>query len=264
MPPVADENPAAPAAPAVKPGVWRRFGAAMGYPFHGMRLVFQHPRLLLLCAGPVLTAVVVSLLLFTGAISLGQRLAHRTGHGFFAELFFLFFVVFVFVAIGYFAYVALISIAAAPFCSAISDRVEAIHTGVTLPPQPFSTTLREAGRGVLHAIARAFVYLLISLPLSLFNMIFPPLAPVILCGQFVVTSYFLAYDFLDYPLSRRCAGFGQKWKFIDEHRAESLGFGFMLGLIFLFPVINVLMAPFAAAGAAILHADLRAGSVIKP
>jgi uncharacterized protein involved in cysteine biosynthesis len=43
---------------------------------------------------------------------------------------------------------------------------------------------------------------------------------------------------------------------VGENRAESLGFGAMVGLLLAIPALNMLVAPFAAVGAALLHVDV--------
>jgi CysZ protein len=152
--------------------------------------------------------------------------------------------------------VAILALACAPFCALLSDRTEAIAAGRPVPKHGIGTTLLEAGRGLLHTLFRLVCYAGISIPLYLLGLLVPPLSPIFVFLGMIVTSYFLAYDFLDYPLSSRHHGFSQKWAFIAQHRAESLGFGAMVGLMLAIPLFNLVVAPFAAIGAALLHVEL--------
>jgi CysZ protein len=160
------------------------------------------------------------------------------------------------VALGYVGFVVLLSLACAPFCSALSDRVECYATGRPIPKRALGATLYEALRGIGHALLRLGIYVVISVPLYLLGVVVPPASPVFAGLGMLVTTYFLAYDFFDYPLSSRERGFGEKWRYVMAHQAESLGFGAMVGLLLAVPALNVLVAPFAAVGAALLYVDL--------
>jgi CysZ protein len=251
------EPPAQAKAPR-KPGAFGRFFGAMGYPWKGMGFVIDHPRLLPLTLAPIATTVTAVLLLFSWAMQLAATLAHHWagGHGWLGRILFFLIMIFVVVPLGYLAFTAILSLSAAPFCAALSDRVEHLATGRPIPNLGVGGTILEALRGILHALLRLTVYLVISVPLYLIGLFVPPIAPITMMLGMIVTSYFLAYDFLDYPLSSRKKGFAEKWAFVDENRAESLGFGAMVGLLLAIPALNMLVAPFAAVGAALLHVDV--------
>jgi CysZ protein len=244
-------------APPRKPGAFSRFFGASAYPWKGIGFAFAHPKLLLFCAGPIATTVVAVILLFGGAWHLASSWAHGfAGDGFFGWLLFVFIMAFVVLAIGYVGFVAILALACAPFCAVLSDRTEALATGRPPPKHAIGTVLFEALRGIAHTLLRLAAYVAVSVPLYLLGIVLPPLSPIFVVLGMVITSYFLAYDFLDYPLSSRRHGFGQKWAFIAEHRAESLGFGAMVGLMLAIPLFNLVVAPFAAIGAALLHVEL--------
>jgi CysZ protein len=197
-------------------------------------------------------------LLLGGAWHLASSLAHRWtgGHGLLGAALFALIMAAVVAALGYVGFVVLLSLACAPFCSALSDRVEAIAAGRPPPKRTVGETLVEALRGVAHAIGRLALYVVVSVPLYLLGVAVPPASPIFVGLGMVVTSYFLAYDFLDYPLSSRARGFGAKWRYVMGHQPEALGFGGMVGLLLAVPALNVLVAPFAAVGAALLFVDL--------
>ncbi|MSP62609.1 MAG: hypothetical protein EXR72_20220 [Myxococcales bacterium] len=249
---------APPTRPSARPGAFGRFFHAAGFPFRGIGFAFAHPGLLPLCFAPIVTTLVAVALLFGGAMRLASSLASYfgSGHGWLVMALLALVIGLVLLGIGYIGFVVVLSLANAPFCSLLSERVEALATGRPAPSRGVIGILIEAGRGLLHALLRVVVYLAISLPLWLVNLIIPPLAPIMAILSILATSYFLAYDYLDYPLSNRAAGAGTKWGYVTEHGAESLGFGGMTGLLLAIPLLNLFIAPFAAVGATLLYVEM--------
>ena len=69
-------------------------------------------------------------------------------------------------------------------------------------------------------------------------------------------ALFLAYDGFDYPLARRGASFGAKWRYLALHPAQTIGYG--LGatvLYYLIPLALVIAPPLAAVGATLVYVD---------
>jgi CysZ protein len=246
------------APPSPKTSAFTRFGRGMTYLFKGAGFVGKHPRLLPLCVGPVLTSIILVLLLIIGANWGVSYLSQRWGggHGVWAGVIYILLMIFVVAALVFLGAVVLLSLAASPFCSLISERTEALATGKPVPSQSWGQIFTESLRGIGHALIRVFCYLALTLPLSALGFFLSPIAPVFLILQFVISAFFLAYDFLDYPLSRRCVGFGAKWIYVDRHRADSFGFGVTVALAILVPLANVIVPPIAAVGATLLYVDL--------
>ncbi len=253
---------------ATKPGAFARFFHGMAFPWKGIAFVFQHPRLIPLAFAPILATIATVALLFGAFAHLASAIAQRFsgGHGVIFGFLFAIMMALVTIAVYYVGFVAILSLASAPFCSSLSDRAEALATGRPIPRRGAKATLVEAGRGIVHALLALALYLAISLPISALGLLvnFIPLvgqvlSMVLYALGFLVTSYFFAYGYLDYPLSSRCAGFGEKWAYIGRHRAEALGFGGMVGLIVLVPIVNLLVAPFATVGAALLFVEIERG-----
>lgn len=237
-------------------GAFRRFGVGMGYPWKGLGFLGRHPQLIPLCIGPVIVAALGLAGLATLASRLATWVAQWVGHGWLAAVVYFLVMVFVVSALVYFGLVVVASIAASPFCSIIAERVEALATGTPLPPQPWGEILREALRGLGHALLRTLVFLAVTLPFSLIGLFISPLAPFLMVMQFFITAFFLGYDFLDYPLSRRNLDFSAKWAYVDRHRGVAMGFGAMTGLLLLVPVLNLFIPPVAAIGATLMFLDL--------
>ncbi|HEX2572251.1 MAG TPA: EI24 domain-containing protein [Polyangia bacterium] len=238
-------------------GTVARFFWGMSYLPKGGRYVLRHRSLVPWCLGPVLTAIVLlgafMVLASRGISWMSERLA---GHGLGAGVLYFFLMAFVGVAVLYFGLVTVASLAAGPFCGLLAERVEALATGEPGPKQSLGAMAAEVVRGVVHALARTGLYLAVTLPLTVVTLLLPPLGPLVVVVQFGVTGMFLAYDFLDYPLGRRGYGFGRKWSYIEQHRAEALGFGVAVALLLLVPFVNLVVPPLAAVGATLLFVHL--------
>src|SRR5439155_1742378 len=191
----------------------------MSFTWQGLAFVFRHPRLLPLALAPIaLTAAPVAWLLwrvFSWATSLGQRAGGGYLGGLIAGALMLLGLV-----AAYLVASVTILIASAPFCAALSDRAEALATGRPIPKHGVGKTVSEALRGLAHSLLATLIYFALSLALWLVGLVLGPLAPLTLVPSFLLTAYFFAYGFLNYPLSSRCAGFGEKWLYIGRHRAE--------------------------------------------
>jgi CysZ protein len=231
------------------------FFRAMSFPFRGVAFVAAHPRLWPWVFAPVAVTVVTVALLLGGAFALGAALLDRWtgGHGAWATVLAIIVLVFVVLALGYVAFVGLMAIVTAPFCALLSERTDEIAGGRALDTGGFVV---EAVRGIAHSIAQVAVYGAVVVPLHLSGLLVGPLAPVVAVIGFIATALFLAYDYLDLPLSTRRVRFADKWRFVQAHRAEALGFGGATALLMAIPVVNLFVPPFAAVGATLLHREL--------
>jgi uncharacterized protein involved in cysteine biosynthesis len=155
-------------------------------------------------------------------------------------------------AAGWVAYLAGCLVAAAPFSDGISERTERLVTGREPPPFSAANLLR----GIVHALLGAAIYLSLAGTLLVLHFVVPALAPLASVAAFVGTSVFLAYDHFDYPLQRRGRSFGDKWRFVAAHAAESLGFGAAASLVLLVPGLGLAVPPLCAVGATRLYLAL--------
>ena len=143
-------------------------------------------------------------------------------------------------------------IATAPFAGPLSARVEAKRTGVAPPP----TTLRDTLDDVVHTIVSLCIYLTLAGFVFLCQIVMSPLAPFLGVLGFCITAKYLAFDNLDFPLSRRKKTFDEKWKWLNAHKAETNGFGSLVALLTFLPGFGLVVPAIAAAGATLLYLDL--------
>lgn len=248
-------SPEAPLAPP-RPGF---FGAAT-YPFRGLGYLFTTPASWPLAAVPV---VVASLII--GALSWLSiaELPHLAGallpdhHGRVMAVvgvalkvaFALAGVVLAIIVGG-----ALAQPLSGPALEALVRRRE---RDLGLPPRPNSPFLLDVYRSARSA-AIGLLALPIAFALTLVELLVPGSSVVIIPLKLIVTGVFVSWDLLDYPLSVRGLGMRQRLAFLGEHRAEVLGFGVALAVVFLVPCAQLLLLPAGVVGATQLICSLEA------
>lgn len=147
-------------------------------------------------------------------------------------------------------------VATAPFAGPLTARVESKRSGAPPPATGIGETITD----VVHTIVSLAVYLAIAGFIFLLQLTMSPLAPFLGVLGFCVTAKYLAFDNFDFPLSRRKLAFGQKWAWLNAHKAETNGFGALVALLTFIPGLGLVVPAVAAAGATLLYLDLEAAS----
>ncbi len=165
------------------------------------------------------------------------------------------FVLWIFVAgVTFVSFLVVGLIASAPFAGPLSARIESRRTGK--PPPPVSVA--EMIEDLVHTLASLSVYLMVAGIILMFQFVLTPLAPLFGVLGFCVTAKYLAFDNLDFPLSRRKLSFNQKWAWLSAHKAETNGLGALVALLTFVPGLGLFVPTIAAAGATLLYLDLEA------
>jgi uncharacterized protein involved in cysteine biosynthesis len=136
---------------------------------------------------------------------------------------------------------------AAPFVDALTEKTESVVRG-THPRIGFWVGV---WRSLLHGGLKLLCYLgALALVWAL----------TVLTGVgggigAVLSAVLLAYDGFDYPLGRRDAGFGRKWRYLLLHPGQTLGYCVGTSLLYLFLPAIVVAPAFAAVGATLVFLD---------
>jgi uncharacterized protein involved in cysteine biosynthesis len=134
------------------------------------------------------------------------------------------------------------------FSDVLSERVER-RVGAQVPPgRFFASSARALGHGVLKLVLYAMA-LLVGLTVSLTTAGMGGAVGVALGGLF------LAYDGFDYPLARRGASFGAKWRYLALHPMQTIGYGLGCTVLYLVPLALVVAPPLMAAGATLVYLE---------
>ncbi|MBS2013126.1 MAG: EI24 domain-containing protein [Deltaproteobacteria bacterium] len=129
----------------------------------------------------------------------------------------------------------------------IARKQETALGGPSWPDQPFVA-------GTIRSLQVSLTALVVGLPilavLAVITFLVPPLAVVTVPLKFIVTGVLAAYDLLDYPLSIRGQGVGERVAFMKAHFSAVLGFGCAVAALLLIPGFGLFLLPFGVAGAA--------------
>lgn len=248
------------------------FFRGLAYPLRGLGILRRHPGLARYWLPPILltfAALVASLWLSVAysddVTALIWSPAPRDGatgwlievaHGLLHALSFV-------IGLGLLVVVCVLvsTLLAAPFNDALSEAIEAHETGS--PPPPFSVgrLLRDLGRTVRLELTKLAIYIAVMGPLLVVSWLVPGVGQVlyVLFGTLFTSAYF-AFDYIDWPASRRGLGFGERARLFRAHPLRMLGFGFgVWGCLFV-PLLNLAFMPLAVAGGTRLFLDVASTS----
>jgi uncharacterized protein involved in cysteine biosynthesis len=135
----------------------------------------------------------------------------------------------------------------APFVDALTEKAESLVRG----GHPRVGFWRSAWKALLHGALKMLCYL---------TALVLVWALTVLTGigggvGALLSALLLAYDGFDYPLARRGAGFGGKWRYLLLHPGQTLGYCVGASLLYLIPPAIVVAPAFAAVGATLAFLD---------
>lgn len=134
-----------------------------------------------------------------------------------------------------------------PILDALTERILR-DLGETLPPS----------RGIRHALLRSLVNQTLKLLLfgavqaGLLLLYVTPLALLHPPVSAFLSVLFLGFDYLDYPLDARQVPVPGRVAWMAAHPGATLGYGAVLFLVLLVPLLGTILLPLTVAGAALL------------
>lgn len=218
----------------------------------GFGFVARTPRAWPLAAAPVaifvaLLAVLGSLAVW-GAASLGSSL-----------------VVHIALGVGLVLLAVLLAMALAqPLAGPFLDRLVALQEEALglapPPPEPFA-------RSFARSLRVTFAGLLVALPLlallTVVGLLVPPALVVTMPLKGLLSAALLAWDALDYPLSRRGWGVRERLRWMTERKGDVLGFGIAAAVLLLIPGAGLVAIPVGITGATRLSAEGASARVLR-
>ncbi|MEE9319905.1 MAG: sulfate transporter CysZ [Granulosicoccus sp.] len=163
-----------------------------------------------------------------------------------------------------FVFTLLANLIGAPFNGLLAERVEAHLTGNTAPAAPPVMMMIKSLPRLMGSELGKLVYMVIFLvPLLLLQLI--PIvnlvAPVLL---FMFGAWMFALEYLDYPMGNHGALFRDVRRAVRQKRKTAFGFGVIVALFSLVPILNLFIMPIAVAGATALYVDHWPDSSLQP
>lgn len=154
-----------------------------------------------------------------------------------------------------FAFTLLANLIGAPFNGLLAERVEAHLTGNTSPAAPPLMVMIKSLPRLMGSELGKLLYMvafLIPLLLLQFIPVINIVAPVLI---FMFGAWMFALEYLDYPMGNHGALFRDVRRTMRQQRKTAFGFGIVVALFSMVPVINWFIMPVAVAGATALYVD---------
>ena len=154
-----------------------------------------------------------------------------------------------------YAFTLLANIIGAPFNSLLAERVEQHLTGKSPTTDPSLAFLLKSIPKTLRSELSKLLYLVLwSIPLLLIGFI-----PVInIAAPFLVFAFgawMFSLEYIDYPMGNHGKLFKEVKSSLQQQRPMALGFGFMVAVFSIIPIVNLVIMPIAVAGATALYVE---------
>lgn len=161
-------------------------------------------------------------------------------------LLFALFLVFGFTIVG--------NLIASPFLDVLSERTEERLTDKKIDePFSFKVLAGDVKAAVGNELKKIGIFILIQVILLLCNFI-PVIGNIIYAvGSPIFVIYFLAFEYLDFTLSRKRMAFGEKWNFMKQNKGACMGMGASFFFTTIVPFVNFFVMPVAVIGATLLY-----------
>lgn len=219
------------------------------YPFKCIKFFFRHPKLILYSIVPMMINIIIYGTIFfytyswlTGKASdFIQPLDPNSFLYLFVQSFISIITFLLVLLVCYFAFVIFGGIITAPFNEKISKFVE--ENLFLIKVESNLSFWEDAWMSIKAELKKILFYLTIMIPLILID--FLPMIGSIITFVFgsLFSFFYNALDYMDYPLTRRQAGFRKKLKVVGSKKDLSMGFGCISFLLTFIPVINILLNP---------------------
>lgn len=143
----------------------------------------------------------------------------------------------------FYTFTLVANVIAAPFNGLLSEKVELLLTGQPIEVDGDWKKLMKSLVPMILAELRKLLYFLLRAIPALILSIFIPFI------WLIFGSWMLAVDYVDYPLGNHGKIFPANVDVLRKRRFMSLGFGGMVSVLAIIPVLNFITVPAAVAGA---------------
>ncbi|WP_261842869.1 sulfate transporter CysZ [Aliamphritea ceti] len=152
--------------------------------------------------------------------------------------------------IVYFSFSVVANIIAAPFNGILSEKVEQRLRGVVVTDTGWAAIIAMVPQAVGREISKLMYYLPRFLLLLVIAMI-PVVGLVAPILWFLFGCWMMAIQYCDYPMDNNKVSFTDMRVALKQKRFTSLGFGGLVSLGMMIPLVNLLIMPAAVIGATI-------------
>ena len=151
----------------------------------------------------------------------------------------------------FYSFSVVANLLAAPFNSLLAEQVERLAQPGNTPRPATDLNWKELILSPLAALNRLLYFIGWAIPLLLLS--FVPVVNVAAPVLWVLFSaWMLALEYADYPLANRGLSFRNQRRLLRQHWPLTLGFGGIVLLLTLIPIVNFLAMPAAVIGATLM------------
>lgn len=155
------------------------------------------------------------------------------------------------ISITVYFFSAVLNLIASPFNGLLSEAVETKITGAVIPDEPIgqliSRTLQRELKKLGYFIPRYLGLLVISF-IPVVNVVSPLL-------WFIFGAWVLTLQYLDYALDNNGHSFADLHNALKLQPLTTLGFGFVVALGLMIPIVNLFVMPAAVCGATLYWSE---------
>ena len=153
---------------------------------------------------------------------------------------------------------------AGPFYDKMAEGVEQWFLGAKAETFDWKRVLGDAAWSLLHSLMGLTLYAAVMVPLFALNLV--PVAGSVLYTVLatVASSFFLARDLLDVPLSRRRLAFTAKLAYVRANAPVMFGLGLATVVLLAVPFANLVVLPCAVVGGTLIYLRIEHGEPVSP
>ena len=144
----------------------------------------------------------------------------------------------------------------APFTGLLAEAIERRLTGDQPARLSGHALIRDMGLSLLRVAQTLAYFLVFGVPLFVLSVI-PGVNLVALPAWILFNAWYFGIQYLDIPMANHRIPFPMVRHWAGLHRLTSLGFGGLVMVITLIPLLNLLVVPAAVAGATLFWVENR-------
>lgn len=154
----------------------------------------------------------------------------------------------------YYSFSVVANIIAAPFNGILSEKVEQRLRGVTVTDSGWKEIVALIPRTIVRELSKLLYYLprLLLLLILAFIPVLGMVAPILLV---LFGCWMMAIQYCDYPMDNNHISFRDMKDSLKQRRLTSVGFGGVISLGMMIPLLNLLIMPAAVVGATIFWVE---------
>lgn len=153
-------------------------------------------------------------------------------------------------AIVMYLFSTIANIVAAPFNGLLAEKLEEILSGEEVSGrETFASTLASFPRSMGRECQKLLYYALFAILTLIASFIISPLAPIL---WFCMNAWMMAIEYADYPMDNHKLSFKEARRRLENQRFTSFGFGAVVMVGTMIPIVNLIIMPAAVCGGTVM------------